>query len=90
MLRASARDLRSRLSAVSAQVESCAWSSQSGDLLRARVLSVVAELGRSAQCLDDAADALDSHARAAEAVVNRLATVGQTISAVMGSPSATP
>lgn len=76
-LRRSAADLRSRASAVVVQVEHAAWSSRSGDALRASTRSMIAELGRRAHHLDDAAGALEAHVRAVERITVHSSGVAQ-------------
>lgn len=81
-LRDAAGELRSRASSMRAQAEACAWSSRSGELLRSRVGSVAGELGGHAARLDDAAVALETHARGVERALSRIEaarTIGEGV-----------
>lgn len=56
------------------------WSSSAGDALRSRVREVALDLGSQAHLLDDAAAALEAHARAVDDTKAAIATAQRWVS----------
>jgi hypothetical protein len=66
VLRDNGDEIRARAKSLLAQAESMSWSSKAGDALRASIRNLAHDLGGQAQLLEDAATALEVHARAVD------------------------
>jgi hypothetical protein len=62
-LRADATELRARARTLRAEGDALSWKSPAADTLRSRLTSTADDLGPRAHLLDEAADALERHAR---------------------------
>lgn len=62
-MRHQAEDIRSRADALVGRTDQVHWKGKGGDALRARARERAADLRRSAQLHDDAAQALENHAK---------------------------
>jgi uncharacterized protein YukE len=79
-LRHNADEMRARAKSLLAQAESMSWSSSAGDALRARIRRIALDLGSQAQSFDDAATALDAHARSVDDVKAAIADAQRWVS----------
>jgi chromosome segregation ATPase len=75
-LRTDATELRARGKTLRAEGDSLTWKSPAADALRERLTSTADELGPRARLLDDAADALERHARQVD---EHKASIGQAM-----------
>ncbi|WP_331898292.1 hypothetical protein [Lacisediminihabitans sp.] len=79
VLRGNGDEVRARAKSLLAQAESMSWSSSAGDALRAKVRGLALDLGSQAQVLDDAAAALEAHARAVDETKAAIATAQKLV-----------
>jgi hypothetical protein len=74
-LREQAADIRAEADKLVAGTDAVGWLGQAGDALRERVRGRALELRRSATLHDDAADAIDRHAREVERLQRLIAEI---------------